>query len=70
MKSLMTSWKTTVLGGLAIVCTTSALLDVLPERWRGAAQGVCMILVSLGLIAAKDGNVSHSPSPEQAKKIG
>lgn len=66
--TIRTSWKTTLCGALALACEASALLEVLPDTWKGAMQGVCMTLVALGVIASKDGNVSHSPEPAEAKK--
>lgn len=70
LKSLATSWKTTACGVLAALCATSSLLELMPPQWSGAAQGFCMILVSLGVIAAKDANVSHSEQPADPQKVG
>ncbi len=61
--SLAGSWKTSLLGGLALVCSGSEVLGVLPEKYQATATGACMILMSLGLIAAKDANKTNAPNP-------
>lgn len=63
MNAFLTSWKTSAMGALALLCAGSELTGLMPEKWSGVMNGVCMILVSLGVIAAKDANVSHSPKP-------
>lgn len=58
--SLAGSWKTSLLGALALMCSGSELIGLLPEKYKGTMTGVCMILVSLGVIAAKDFNKTNA----------
>jgi hypothetical protein len=58
--SLAGSWKTTLLGALALMCSGSELIGLLPEQYRGTMTGVCMILVSMGVIVAKDYNKTNA----------
>jgi hypothetical protein len=61
--SLAGSWKTSLLGALGFVCSTSELLGALPDEYQARAMAACLMLTSLGLIAAKDANKTHSPKP-------
>lgn len=67
MKSFLVSWKTSLMGVLALVCGGTEVAGFLPDKYRGAATGICMVLMSLGLIAAKDANVSNAASPVQPR---
>lgn len=58
--SLAGSWKTSLLGALALMCSGTELIGLLPEKYKGTMTGVCMILVSLGVIAAKDFNKTNA----------
>ncbi len=58
--SLAGSWKTTLLGALALLCSGSELIGLMPEQYRGTMTGVCMILVSTGVIVAKDFNKTNA----------
>lgn len=60
LTSLAGSWKTSLLGGLALLCSGSDVLGLLPEKYAHAMSGLCMILVSLGVIAAKDFNKTNA----------
>lgn len=57
----MKSWKTSLCGFLAIVCTgLAAILPDLKEVLVGAAA----VLTSLGLYFAKDSNVTGGTTPQ------
>lgn len=58
--SLAGSWKTSLLGAMALVCSGTELIGLLPDQYKGTMTGVCMILVSLGVIAAKDFNKTNA----------
>ena len=58
--SLAGSWKTTLLGVLALICSGTDLVGLLPEQYKGTLTGVCMILVSAGVIVAKDFNKTNA----------
>lgn len=59
------SWKTGVVGGLTLICGATEIIGMLPEKYSMGLMKVCLTLVGLGLIAAKDSNVSHAPAPVQ-----
>lgn len=61
LKSMFTSWKTTAVGLFTLACGSAELLNALPEQYSKVGFGVCMVLVGLGFVAAKDSNVSHAP---------
>ena len=58
--SLAGSWKTSVLGALALICSGTDLIGILPDQYRGAMTGTCMVLVSLGVIVSKDFNKTNA----------
>lgn len=60
MTSLAGSWKTTMLGVLALLCSGTEMIGLLPENYKGALTGVCMVLVSMGIIVAKDFNKTNA----------
>jgi len=62
-QSIKTSWWPAVCGLLALICEGSAMAGLLPEDYQGAMRGVCMVLVSLGLIGAKQANKTNAPEP-------
>ena len=61
---LAQNWKTTLAGLLTAMCETAVLTEFIPPEYHKKAQAICFLLVASGLIAAKDGNVSHSPTPK------
>jgi len=70
IKLFLSNWKTTVPGLLALLCATdSAYLHVLPPEWEAKAGALCIFLVSIGLIAAKDGDKTNSGTAGPAKTI-
>lgn len=69
MATLFASWKTTVCGLLTLICAGTALTEALPLQYGQYVHPVCTILLALGLIAAKDANVSNAPNPDTAKKV-
>lgn len=58
--SLAGSWKTSLLGALALMCSGTELIGLLPEQYKGTMTGVCMVLVSMGVIVAKDYNKTNA----------
>lgn len=58
--SLAGSWKTSLLGALALMCSGTELIGLLPEQYKGTMTGVCMILVSMGVIVSKDFNKTNA----------
>lgn len=71
IKLFLSNWKTTVPGLLALLCATdSAYLHILPPEWEAKAGALCIFLVSVGLIAAKDGDKTNSGTAGPAKTLG
>lgn len=61
LKLFFTNYKTTVPAVLAAICAADALyLKLLPEEWEKHGTAACVFLTSLGLIAAKDADKTHS----------
>ena len=58
--SLAGSWKTSLLGALALICSGTDMIGILPDKYRGAMTGTCMVLVSLGVIVSKDFNKTNA----------
>ena len=69
VKSMFASWKTAAIGALAVICGGSHLAGLIPDQYVAVVDGVCTVLVGLGLIAAKDGDVSHSTVSGEAKPV-
>lgn len=70
LKIFFSNWKTTVPGLLALLCATdSVYLHVLPPDWEAKAGALCIFLVSVGLIAAKDGDKTNSGTAGPAKTL-
>lgn len=63
LRACLANWKTTLFGGLGLLCGIPDLLGVFPPEWHPIALGVCTTLVSLGLITAKDSDKSNASSP-------
>lgn len=71
----MTNWKTTasgiasILAGAAalVKCFTSPMPGVDPVTCYGTAVG--LIVVGIGLLNAKDNNVTNAPNPVEPKKV-
>lgn len=65
-----TNWKTSVPALLAMACAGDSLFfHMMPEDWASKATALCVFLVSIGLIAAKDADKSNAPNPLHASKI-
>lgn len=70
LKLFFSNWKTTVPGLLALLCATdSVYLHVLPPEWEEKAGALCIFLVSIGLIAAKDGDKTNSGTAGPTKTL-
>lgn len=70
LKIFFSNWKTTVPGVLALLCATdSVYLHVLPPEWEEKAGALCIFLVSIGLIAAKDSDKTNSGTAGPAKTL-
>ena len=69
MWSFLKSIKTTALGIMVIICGGTAYMDWLPEQYAGGIALLCATLVGLGLIAAKDANVTNAAHPVEATKL-
>lgn len=68
MKAIFASWKTTLCGILVLLCEGSTLA-ILPDKYHTIGQAVCTILLALGIISAKDANVSNAALPVEAQKV-
>lgn len=68
MTNLLTSWKTTLMGGIAMLCAANEMIDALPAKWAGTLRGACGIAIALGLIAAKDADKSNAANPVETAK--
>lgn len=68
IKSMLSSWKTTVIGLLTFVCEGTTL-TVLPDKYMQIGHSICIILLACGVIAAKDGNVSNAIHQTEAHKV-
>ena len=66
MSSFLTSWKTSLMGILVVVCTGTSYAELLPPKYAGLLQLLCGVLVGFGIIAAKDANVTNTAAPVQA----
>lgn len=65
LKLFFTNWKTAVPGLLAAVCASDSLFfGFLPEAWHAKGTALCVFLVAMGLIAAKDADKSNASNPE------
>jgi hypothetical protein len=69
MNAFLTSAKTTVLGFVTVLCGGAHLAGVIPDNWMEVVNGACGILIGLGLIAAKDANVSNATNAAVAHKV-
>lgn len=55
------NWKTTIPAVLAAICAADAVyFKLLPEEWEKHGAAACVFLTSIGLIAAKDADKTHS----------
>lgn len=62
MWTFLNSIKTTALGVLVLICGGVAFTGVLAD-YNQLLMLVCGSLTGLGLIAAKDANISNAPNP-------
>lgn len=69
MSAFLTSAKTTILGFVAVICGGAHLAGMIPDNWMEVVNGICGVLIGLGLIAAKDANVSNAVNPAVAHKV-
>lgn len=64
------NWKTSVPAGLAVACDGLATFtNVVPDEYMKYAHALCVFLLAVGLIGAKDADKTHSkvivqPQPE------
>jgi len=64
LKLLLANWKTTIPGILALLCgLDSEFFKLMPEEWEQHALRFCLIMVSLGVIAAKDADKTGAGKP-------
>lgn len=63
---ITTNWKTTLVGVIAIATT---VIETWLPQYRGLLTQATAILIGLGLVAAKDGNVSNAISPVIARTV-
>ena len=69
---MMKSWKTTAAGVAAIIAAAVAAFQqylaggIAAVNWEVL---VTAVVVAIGLIFAKDGNVSNAPNPTAAKAV-
>lgn len=68
-KTFVTNWLTGIPAGLALVCESAALLDMLPEPWNKNAHALCLFMLTIGVIGAKGQNVSNSPIPAKSQIV-
>lgn len=67
----ITNWKTSMTGVLSLGCGMATYFSLLPASWSSSAEAFCALMISLGLIAAKDGDKSNAPIPSShATHIG
>lgn len=69
MGSIFSSIKTTVIGFVTVVCGGAHLAGMIPADYIEVVNGACGVLIGLGLIAAKDANVSNAANPTVAHKV-
>ena len=63
MNAIFSSMKTTAIGFVTVLCGGAHLAGVIPANWIEVVNGACGILIGMGLIAAKDANVSNAVNP-------
>lgn len=63
------NWTTNIPGVLSAACASSELLGLLPQDYSMKAMQACLILTSLGVIAAKSSNVTNAQNPGAAKPV-
>lgn len=68
-KTFVVNWMTGLPGGLAFLCESAALMDMLPADWHAKAQSVCLMLITFGVIGSKAQNVSNSPIPAKSQVV-
>lgn len=69
MRSIFSSIKTTVIGFVTVICGGAHLAGMIPADYTAVVNGACGVLIGLGLIAAKDANVSNSVNTTGAHKV-
>lgn len=69
MGSIFSSIKTTVIGFVTVICGGAHLAGMIPADYTEVVNGACGVLIGLGLIAAKDANVSNSVNTTGAHKV-
>ena len=68
VKTMMTSWKTGLIGLLTVACGSGEAFGLLPDKYAAMAPAICTILIGLGFVAAKDADKSHAPVPADSAK--
>ncbi len=64
IKLFFTNWKTSVPALLAMACASDSLaFHIMPEDWAAKGTALCIFMVSIGLIAAKDADKSNASTP-------
>ena len=66
---MLSSWKTSLMGVLVLVCGGTNYAGVLPEKYNSLLMLFCGVCTAFGLIAAKDGNVSNAQNPGEAQTV-
>lgn len=61
--AMFTNWKTAVPGALSIACGSADLMGLIPAPYQNAAIHVCLFLLAIGVIAAKDADKSNAANP-------
>lgn len=61
--AMFSNWKTAVPGALSIVCGSADLMGLIPPPYQNAAIHVCLFLLAIGVIAAKDADKSNAVNP-------
>ena len=47
---------TSLIGLLHFICSSAALLGMIPSAWMAVATAICGLLISVGFFGAADGN--------------
>ncbi len=68
LKVFLANYKTTVPGILALLCgLDSEFFKFMPPEWEEHATRICLILVAMGVIAAKDADKTGAGKPVEHK---
>lgn len=69
IKLFFVNWKTAVPGALAGICAADEFFGYMPETWQVKSRAVCVFLIAMGLIAAKDADKSNAVNPSETKSV-